>query len=94
MVLQNLESTHGLIFSGQLLLDLAAAGMLRELAYKVVQAHAMHAWESGGNFRASVESDKEILSFLSLAQIQQAFSVGRYLVHVDRIFARVFPGIP
>src|SRR5579863_2617064 len=92
-MLKNLESTHGLIFSGQLLLDLAAAGMLREQAYKVVQGHAMRAWESDGNFRASVESDKEILSFLSVAQIQQAFSVGRYLVHVDRIFARVFPGI-
>ncbi len=92
-MMKNLESTHGLIFSGQLLLDLAAAGMLREQAYKVVQAHAMHAWESDGNFRASVESDKKILSFLSLAQIQQAFSVGRYLLHVDRIFARVFPGI-
>ena len=90
---KNLESTHGLIFSGQLLLDLAAAGMLREQAYKVVHAHAMRAWESDGNFRASVESDKEILSFLSLAQIQEAFSVGRYLLHVDRIFARVFPGI-
>ena len=42
---RNLESTRGLIFSGQLLLDLAAAGMLREQAYKVVQAHAMRAWE-------------------------------------------------
>ncbi len=92
-MLKNLESTHGLIFSGQLLLDLAAAGMLREQAYKVVQAHAMGAWEADGNFRASVESDKEILSFLSLEQITQAFSVGRYLVHVDRIFERVFPGI-
>jgi adenylosuccinate lyase len=92
-MLKNLESTHGLIFSGQLLLDLAAAGMLREQAYRVVQSHAMRAWESDGNFRASIESDKEILSFLSLAQIQEAFSVGRYLVHVDRIFARVFPRI-
>ncbi|MDP8990132.1 MAG: adenylosuccinate lyase [Acidobacteriota bacterium] len=92
-MLKNLESTHGLIFSGQLLLDLAAAGMLREQAYKAVQAHAMRAWEEDGNFRASVESDKEILSFLSLEQIGQAFSVGRYLLHVDRIFSRVFPGI-
>ena len=88
---QNLESTHGLIFSGQLLLDLAAAGMLREQAYRVIQRHAMRAWESEGNFRASVESDKEVISYLSLEQIQQAFSVDRYLVHVDRIFARVFP---
>jgi adenylosuccinate lyase len=90
---QNLESTHGLIFSGQLLLDLAAAGMLREQAYKVIQGHAMRAWENEGNFRASVESDKEVLSYLSLEQIQKAFSVDRYLLHVNRIFARVFPGI-
>jgi adenylosuccinate lyase len=87
----NLESTRGLIFSGQLLLDLAAAGMLREQAYKVVQVHAMRAWEADGDFRAAVESDKEILSYLSVAQIQKAFSVDRYLLHVDRIFARVFP---
>ena len=90
---QNLESTHGLIFSGQLLLNLAAAGMLREQAYRVIQSHAMLAWESEGNFRASVESDKQVLSYLSIEKIQKAFSVDRYLLHVDRIFARVFPGI-
>ena len=90
---QNLESTHGLIYSGQLLLDLAAAGMLREQAYRVIQGHAMRVWESEGNFRTSVESDKEVLSYLSIEQIQKAFSVDRYLVHVDRIFARVFPVI-
>ncbi len=90
---QNLESTHGLIFSGQLLLDLAAAGMLREQAYRIIQGHAMQAWESEGNFWASVESDKEVLYYLPIEQIRKAFSVDRYLVHVDRIFARVFPGI-
>ena len=88
---RNLESTHGLIFSGQLLLDLAAAGMLREHAYRIIQTHAMRAWETDGNFRASVESDKEVLSYLSVETIRQAFLVNRYLVHVDRIFARVFP---
>jgi adenylosuccinate lyase len=90
---QNLESTHGLIFSGQLLLDLAAAGMLREQAYRLIQGHAMRAWESEGNFRASVESDKKVLYYLPIEKIHQAFSVDRYLLHVDRIFARVFPGI-
>lgn len=87
---QNLESTKGLIFSGQLLLDLAAAGMLREDAYKVVQAHAMRAWETGGDFRAAVEADPKILSFLKLEDIDLAFSTVRQLRHVDRIFARVF----
>ncbi|MEQ1884123.1 MAG: adenylosuccinate lyase [Bryobacteraceae bacterium] len=87
---RNLESTKGLIFSGQLLLDLAAAGMLREKAYKVVQSHAMNAWETEGDFRALIQSDQEVLSFLKLEQIERAFSVDRYLTHVDAIFQRIF----
>ena len=43
---RNLNNTKGLIFSGQLLLDLAAAGMLREDAYRLVQSHAMQAWRT------------------------------------------------
>jgi adenylosuccinate lyase len=89
-MLANLEATRGLIFSGQLLLDLAAAGMLREQAYKVVQAHAMRCWESGGDFRAAVMADPEILAFLPVEKIQEAFSSARQLRNVDRIFARVF----
>jgi len=89
-MLQNLESTQGLIFSGQLLLDLAAAGMLRETAYKLVQTHAMRAWESGKSFRAAIQSDQEVLSFLSIEKIASAFSVDRQLAHVDRIFSQVF----
>jgi adenylosuccinate lyase len=89
-MLANLESTQGLIFSGQVLLDLAAAGMLREQAYKLVQTHAMQSWERGTSFRSAVESDKEVLSFLSLEKINAAFSVDRQLTHVDRIFRQVF----
>ncbi|HSP66122.1 MAG TPA: adenylosuccinate lyase [Bryobacteraceae bacterium] len=89
-MLHNLESTQGLIFSGQLLLDLAAAGMLREAAYKLVQTHAMRAWENGGSFRSAIQSDKEVLSFLSIEKIAAAFSVDRQLAHVDRIFRQVF----
>jgi adenylosuccinate lyase len=86
----NLDSTKGLIFSGQLLLDLAAAGMLREDAYARVQKHAMESWENEGDFRAAVEQDEKILSYLSIAQINTAFSLDRHLAHVDQIFARVF----
>ncbi len=89
-MLANLESTQGLIFLGQLLLDLAAAGMLREQAYKLVQTHAMRSWESGASFRSAVESDQEVASFLSLEKIKGAFSVDRQLTHVDRIFRQVF----
>ncbi len=87
---QNVELTRGLIFSGQLLLDLAAAGMLREDAYRVVQSLAMKAWEEGLDFRALVEADPEIRRHLSPEQIAQAFSIERQLRHVDAIFQRVF----
>ena len=89
-MLRNLESTKGLIYSGQLLLDLAAAGMLREQAYKTVQTHAMRCWEQDGDFRATVTADKEILSYLSIEKINEAFSTARQLQNVDRIFRRVF----
>jgi len=87
---RNLEMTRGLVFSGQLLLDLAAAGMLREEAYRIVQAHAMRAWESEGDFRAAIEADPEIRRTLTPEQIAEAFSLERQLRNVDRIFARVF----
>src|SRR5271157_2692156 len=87
---RNLEMTRGLVFSGQLLLDLAAAGMLREQAYRVVQAHAMRAWEDESDFRGAIEADPEIRAVMTLEQIAEAFSLERQLRNVDKIFARVF----
>jgi adenylosuccinate lyase len=90
-MLKNLELTRGLVFSGQLLLDLAAAGMLREDAYRLVQDYAMRAWESDGDFRVSVENDPEMQSYLEPDKIARSFSIVRQLANVDRIFDRVFP---
>lgn len=87
---RNLEMTKGLVFSGQLLLDLAAAGMLREQAYAIVQKHAMEAWENEGNFRAVIEADPEIAKLVSKEKLAETFSVERQLRNVDAIFARVF----
>jgi len=87
---KNVDLTSGLIFSGQLLLDLTAAGMLREEAYKKVQSHAMNAWLEDANFREEIESDTEIRALLTPAQLAHSFSVERQLTNVDRIFARVF----
>jgi adenylosuccinate lyase len=86
---RNLEMTRGLIFSGQVLNDLAAAGMLRETAYRLVQSHAMRCWEEGGDFRAAIEGDGEIRAVLSAAQIAETFSLERQLRNVDAIFARL-----
>jgi adenylosuccinate lyase len=89
---RNIDLTRGLIFSGQLLLDLAAAGMLREDAYKLVQSHAMHSWEHEGDFRAAVSADPVIRGYLSPDALERAFSLERQLRHVDTIFSRVFGG--
>jgi adenylosuccinate lyase len=87
---RNFDETKGLIFSGQLLLDLAAAGMLREHAYRLVQAHAMKAWDEEGDFRAAVEADPEIQRYLTKAHLEQVFSLERQLKSVNAIFERVF----
>jgi adenylosuccinate lyase len=86
----NLESTGGLVFSGQLLLDLVEHGISREQAYRVVQNHAMHAWKEGLNLRDLVLADKEITSRVPRKQIERAFDLRRQLRNVDKIFARVF----
>jgi adenylosuccinate lyase len=64
--------------------------MLREQAYKVVQGHAMKAWEEEGDFRAAIEADRAIRAVLSPEQIARSFSLDRQLSNVDRIFERVF----
>lgn len=86
---KNLESTGGLIFSGQLLLDLAESGMLREDAYRLVQEYAMRAWKEDLVFRDLVGADAEIASRLSAGKLAETFDLSRQLGNVDAIFARV-----
>ena len=86
----NLDSGGGLVFSGQLLLELAAKGVLREQAYRWVQRNAMRAWEEDGNFRELVERDSDIRGVLSDDDISRAFDLKRQVRHVDYIFERVF----
>jgi adenylosuccinate lyase len=87
---RNLESTGGLVFSGQLLLDLVEHGVSREDAYRMVQYHAMRAWKEDLNFRELVLKDKEITRRVPRRQIEHAFDLKRQLRNIDEIFARVF----
>jgi adenylosuccinate lyase len=89
-MLANLESTGGLVFSGQLLLDLVEHGVSREDAYRMVQRHAMHAWKEGLKFHDLVLADKEITNRVPRKQIEMAFDLKRQLRNIDKIFARVF----
>jgi adenylosuccinate lyase len=89
-MLRNLESTGGLVFSGQLLLDLVEAGAPRDEAYKWVQEHAMSAWEGGATFIDRVSRDPRLNKYLNAEGIARAFDLQRQLHAVDDIFARVF----
>jgi adenylosuccinate lyase len=98
-MMRNLESTGGLVFSGQLLLDLVEHGVSREDAYRMVQRHAMRAWKEDLNFHDLVLKDKEITGLVPRRTIEHAFDLQRQLRSVDKIFARVFkktrvPGKP
>jgi len=86
---KNLESTGGLIFSGQLLLDLAGAGMSREEAYRLVQSHAMRAWKEELRFRDLIEQEPAVRRLLSKEQLKKSFALDRQLKNVDLIFYRV-----
>ena len=86
---KNLESTGGLIFSGQLLLDLSEAGMMREDAYRLVQSHAMRSWKEDLVFRDEVAKDAAITALLNPEKLAQTFDYTRQLGNVDAIFKRV-----
>jgi adenylosuccinate lyase len=87
---QNTELTHGLIYSGELLLALVSNNVSREDAYRWVQRNAMRVWDEGGTFKEKVLSDADINKTLSVTDVNHVFDSGRLLENVDRIFNRVF----
>ena len=89
-MLENLNATRGLVFSGQLLLALTQKGVSREDAYVWAQRNAMRVWDEGGEFRDLILKDGDINGKLSAAEIEKVFDVKHYLRNVDKIFARVF----
>ncbi len=86
---RNLNATHGVIFSQQVLLSLAKAGASREAAYRMVQRTAMRAWEEGEDFKALLLHDPEVRAVLGEAEIESCFDLGYHLRHVEEIFRRV-----
>jgi len=87
---RNLELTHGLVFSGRVLLVLTQAGVPRDDAYRVVQRCAMAAWEAGGSFRERLAADPDVGKWLTPEQLDQLFDPGYFLRHVENIYQRVF----
>jgi adenylosuccinate lyase len=89
-MLQNLQLTRGLVFSGQLLLALTQKGVSRETAYEWVQRNAMKVWDENENFQKLLKRDRDITDHLSAAEIDGVFTFDTYLRNIDTIFGRVF----
>lgn len=88
---RNVESTRGVVYSGRVLLALTARGMRREDAYRVVQGHALAAFEGGDDFRQRLARDPEVKAVLGEPELAELFRLEPYLAHTRAIFARVFP---
>jgi adenylosuccinate lyase len=93
-MLRNLEMTHGLVYSGQLLQDLVEKGMPHDDAYKAVQENAMAAWESETSFRERVAKDARITKCMTAKDLEHTFDLNRQLRNVDKLFDRVFGAHP
>jgi adenylosuccinate lyase len=83
---RNLDASHGLVFSHRLLLALVDAGLGRDEAYRLVQTHAMHAWEEERDFGELVRADPEISGRVDLTNV---FDLDASLRHVDTVFDRL-----
>jgi adenylosuccinate lyase len=90
---ENLERSRGVVFSGQVLLELAARGTSREQAYAWVQRNALRAFDERRSFRELLLADADITRVLARDDIDRAFDLRVQLRHVDDIFARVFAGV-
>lgn len=85
----NMEATYGLIYSQRVLLKLIDKGLSREKAYDLVQPKTAISWESHIPFRDLIEGDSEIMSHLTLEELDDAFDYNYHLKNVDEIFNRV-----
>jgi adenylosuccinate lyase len=89
-VRKNLELTKGLWHSGNVLLALTDAGMLRDDAYTLVQRNALPVWEGKGDFKEALLNDPEVTARLSREKIDDLFDLSHHMKHIDTIFKRVF----
>ncbi len=89
-MLENLNLTGGLVYSQRVLLALVDGGLDRQVAYKLVQKHALAAWDEGGpSFRERLLSDREVTAILDASSLDALLDHEDQLVHVDAIFERL-----
>jgi adenylosuccinate lyase len=93
-MLENLQRSRGVVFSGTVLLELARRGISREQAYEWVQRNAMRAFHEQRDFKTLLLEDQDLARVLSAAEIEKAFDLDEHFRNVDAIFGRVFTSVP
>jgi adenylosuccinate lyase len=92
-MLENLNRSRGVVFSGQVLLELARRGISREESYEWVQRNAMRSFHDKQDFKPLLLADPDIGKVLKPAEIEKAFDLKEQLRNVDVIFDRVFRAV-
>jgi len=88
-MIENLNLTHGLIFSQAVLLALTKKGLSREDSYRMVQRNAMKVWDDNLSFYEALKGDKDFMSVISQDEVEDLFKLENRLKNLDTIFARV-----
>ncbi len=83
-MLENLEASHGLVFSQPVLLALVEAGCTRDDAYRLVQRNAMRTWEERRPFVEILRSDPEVMGTLGDERITACFDLDHALANAGR----------
>jgi adenylosuccinate lyase len=91
---ENLNRSRGVVFSGSVLLELAAKGVSREQAYEWVQRNAMRSFAEQRDFKSLLLADADITTVIDPAAIERAFDLDEQFRYVDQIFDRVFQDAP
>ena len=89
-MMENLDRSRGVVFSGTVLLELARRGVSREQAYEWVQRNAMLAFHEQKDFKTLLLADADLMRVLTPAEVEKAFDLDEQLRNVDAIFTRVF----
>jgi adenylosuccinate lyase len=89
-MLENLNRSRGVVFSGTVLLELARRGISREQAYEWVQRNAMRSFHEQKDFKSLLLADPDLMEVLTPAEVDKAFDLNNQMRNVDAIFERVF----
>jgi len=87
---RNLAKSGGAVFSEKVLLALVDKGLARDVAYRMVQAHALKAGKEGGDLKRELLADAEMRRYLSAQEIDNLWDIKHHLANIDVIFRRVF----